>query len=83
MSEEIKKIEEVELSKVTEQQQRLSEALTNIGVLDVQKLSLHTKVKEISDEIEATKKELEAKYGKINIDLKDGSYTDIEKTDGE
>ena len=31
--------------------------------------------------IDETKKELEEEYGQVNIDLKDGSYTDIEKED--
>ena len=38
---------------------------------------------ELSKEIEATKKELEDEYGQVNIDLKDGSYTEIEKEDAE
>ena len=33
------------------------------------------------EEIEATKVELEEEYGSINIDLKTGEYTIIEKED--
>ena len=74
-------ITEEQLKTVNDQQSKLSELLRTLGVLDVQKMNLHDKVKEISKEIEVTKKELENEYGQINIDLKDGSYTDIEKED--
>lgn len=70
-----------QLKTVNDQQSKLSELLRTLGVLDVQKMNVHDKVKEISKEIEVTKKELEEEYGQINIDLKDGSYTDIEKED--
>jgi len=33
----------------------------------------------INGEIDETKKELEAKYGSVNINIEDGSYTEIEK----
>ena len=81
MSKEVNKITEEQLEKVNKQQTNLSEMLRSIGVLDVQKQNIHQKVLELSKEIEATKKELEEEYGQVNIDLKDGTYTDIEKED--
>ena len=74
-------ITEKQLKTVNDQQGKLSEILRALGVLDVQKMNLHDKVKEVSKEIEITKKELEDEYGQVNIDLKDGSYTEIEKED--
>ena len=47
--------------------------------MEVQKSNLKTLVKEVSEEIEKTKKELEEEYGAINIDLTSGEYTVIEK----
>jgi hypothetical protein len=44
-------------------------------------MNIHDKVKEISTQIEVTKKELEDEYGQVNIDLTDGSYAEIEKED--
>jgi|TARA_B110000967_G_C18593523_1_gene415665 hypothetical protein len=70
-----------QLKTVNDQQSKLSELLRTLGVLDVQKMNVHDKVKEISKEIEATKKELEDEYGQVNIDLTDGSYAEIEKED--
>jgi hypothetical protein len=74
-------ITEDQLKTVKEQQTKLSEALRSIGILEVQKQNLAGKVQEVSKEIEATKKELEDEYGQVNIDLTDGSYSEIEKED--
>jgi len=76
-------ITEEQLKTVQEQQAKLTEGLRTLGVLDVQKQNVHGQISELSKEIEATKKELEDEYGQINIDLKDGSYTEIEKEDAE
>ena len=54
-------ISKEQLKVVTDQQSKLNEILRTLGVLDVQKMNLHDKVKEISKEIEVTKKELEAR----------------------
>jgi len=74
-------ITEEQLKTVNEQQNELSNYLRNVGVLEVQKANVLGQIEEISKKIETTKKELEDEYGQINIDLKDGSYTDIEKED--
>jgi hypothetical protein len=74
-------ITEEELKTVQDQQAKLTEGLRTLGVLDVQKQNVHGQIAELSKEIEATKKELEDEYGQVNIDLKDGSYTEIEKED--
>ena len=76
-------ITEEQLKIVNDQQLNLNELLRNIGILESQKQSIHSKVLEISKQIDETKKELEEEYGQVNIDLKDGSYTDIEKKDDE
>jgi len=76
-------ITEEQLKTVTEQQNELSNHLRNVGVLEVQKANVLGQIEEVSKKIETTKKELEDEYGQINIDLKDGSYTEIEKEDAE
>ena len=58
---------------------RLNDVLTNIGVLEVQKHNLAQQVKNISEEIEKTKSELEEEYGKVNINLADGTYEEIKE----
>lgn len=81
MSEQLNKIEEKELSQVVEQQQRLNDILTKVGVLETQKHSLLHQVATLNKEIEETKKDLEGKYGQVNINLEDGTYTKIESED--
>ena len=76
-------ITEEQLKTVNEQQNELSNHLRNVGVLEVQKANVLGQIEEVSKKIETTKKELEEEYGQINIDLKDGSYTEIEKEDEE
>ncbi len=76
-------ITEEQLKLLQEQQGKLTEGLRTLGVLDVQKQNVHGQITELSKEIGDTKKELEEEYGQINIDLTDGSYTDIEKEDAE
>ena len=46
-------------------------------------MNIHSQIKELNDEIENTKLELEKEYGKVNINLEDGSYTAIKEKDGE
>ncbi len=76
---EVKKITDHQLKKITDQQKRLNDVLTNIGVLEVQKHNLAQQVKNISEEIEKTKLELEEEYGKVNINLANGAYEEIKE----
>ena len=73
------KIKEDQLKLIQSQQTKLTDFLTKIGVLEIQKQNIAGEVEELSKEIEKTKSELEQEYGAINIDLKDGSYTEIKK----
>jgi hypothetical protein len=53
----------------------------DLGLLETQKHSLlHLYADEVN-KLEELKKELEDSYGKINIDLKDGSYEEIKEED--
>lgn len=73
------KITKEELEKVVGQQKKINEILTNIGVLETQKHSLLHNISTINKDMEEMKKDLEGKYGSININLEDGTYTKIEK----
>ena len=72
------KIKEEQLKKVTEQQQALTNLLARIGVLEIEKLNLSGEIKKLEGEVEKTKKELEEEYGKVSINLADGTYKKIE-----
>ena len=68
------KIKESELKNLQEQEQKKGAILHDLGLLETQKHSLNHMYAELMVEQAKSKKELEESYGKINIDLKDGSY---------
>jgi len=72
------KLEEKELQVLKEQEAKKGAILHDLGVLDIQKHSLLYTYSVIQNQQEETKKELEEKYGKINVDLSDGSFTKVE-----
>jgi hypothetical protein len=73
------KIKKEQLEKIQDQQSRLQSILTDIGVIEVRKHeALHAQAA-VSQEIQASKKELEEEYGAVTIDMSDGSYTLIEE----
>lgn len=74
---ETKKIKQDQLEKIVSQQKDLGTLLTNLGVLETQKHSLLHQVADLNKEIEDFKAILESEYGAININLEDGSYTEI------
>lgn len=81
METEVKKITEEQLQTLSKQQKDLSEILTNIGVLESQKHSYLHQLAEVNKNVEDFKLELQEQYGSVNINLQDGSYTEIEKTE--
>jgi len=70
-----------ELKQVKDQQTELGQVVNQIGQLEASKHALLHKIAGINESIEETKKQLEEKYGSINIDLETGTYTEIEKED--
>ena len=76
-----KSITAEELKQVKEQQSELGTVVNQIGQLEASKHAMLHKIAGINESIEETKKELETKYGSVNINLEDGSYTEIEKED--
>ena len=74
----VKQITKEQLEKIVAQQKDLQTLLTNIGVLESQKHSFLHQLGELNKAIEEFKGELEAEYGAVNINLEDGSYTNVE-----
>ena len=69
------KIKKEELKTIQEQQKKLNELVSNIGLLESQKHGLLHEIAGVNKEVEDYKEVLEAEYGAINIDLEDGTYT--------
>jgi len=73
------KISKEELKDLQESQGKLNAIKHDLGLLETQKHSLlHMYADEVVKQ-EESKKTLEENYGKINIDLKDGSYEEIKE----
>ena len=73
------KITKEELKDLQESTSKINAIRHDIGLLSTQVHSLnHLYAEEISKQ-EESKKGLEESYGKINIDLKDGSYEEIKE----
>ena len=68
------KISEAELKNLQEQEQKKGAILHDLGLLQTQTHSLNHYYVELMVEQDKSKKELEEEYGKVNINLKDGSY---------
>lgn len=73
------KIKDKQLTKVREQQTKLNELLNQMGYLEAQKHGLLHEFANVSKEVEDYKKELEAEYGQVNINLETGEYTELNK----
>ena len=73
------KIKEEELKLIQEQQKQLNELVHNIGLLESQKHGLLHDIASTNKDIEDYKDVLEAEYGAININVEDGTYTNIEE----
>ena len=73
------KISKEELESLLESEKKFSAIKHDLGTLEVQKHGLLHAFAQVQEESNKVKKELEDKYGKININLKDGSYEEIKE----
>ena len=79
----VKQITKEQLETITNQQKDLSTLLTNIGIVESQKHGYLHQLRDLNELIDAFKNELQAQYGAININLEDGSYTEIKEEEKE
>jgi hypothetical protein len=73
------KIKKEELDKILEFQNNLYNLSTDVGILETRKHALLHELAGVNQQQEEFKKVLEDKYGSININLEDGTYTTVEK----
>ena len=72
------KITDEELAQLKDQESKKEQILREVGILETRKHQFLHALDQVLEERDKTKIALEDKYGKINVDLKDGSYTQIE-----
>jgi len=77
------KIKEKELEVLQEQEKKKGAILHDLGLLDTQRHSLMHIYADLMKEQQDSKTELEEKYGKININLSDGSFEEIKEEQDE
>ena len=75
------KIKELELKNVNDQNTALQKAVFDMGALEIEKAQVMQRYESALEVLEETKKELEAKYGPVNINLKTGVWEEIVKED--
>ena len=75
------KITEEQLEAIVNQQKDMNTLLSNIGLLESQKHGFLHQIAEVNKKVEEFKAELQNQYGDININIQDGSYTYIEKSE--
>ena len=79
----VNKLSEEQLSNINDKQVQINDALHRVGLLEMQKEGVKRMLEDLSKAMDEMKKELEQEYGSINIDLKTGEYTPIEKAEVE
>ncbi len=75
----MKKVTEEELAQIKNHRNKINDLMHEIGVLEANKHAALHEVAKINSEINESKKILEEKYGSININVNDGTYTLIEE----
>lgn len=83
MSEKELKITEEQLKKVQAQVKVRGQLIADIGALEAQKHELLHALNNVMQKTKETADELEKEYGKININLEDGTYEVIKEEEAE
>tara|TARA_R110000823_G_scaffold283162_1_gene401362 strand:+ start:603 stop:857 length:255 start_codon:yes stop_codon:yes gene_type:complete len=73
-----KKITKDELEIINETSTKFNEILIQLGSLNLAQQDLTMEAAKFRSEIEKVKLNLQEKYGNVNVDLKDGTYTETE-----
>jgi hypothetical protein len=75
----INKIKEEELKSLQEKVGIQQNLQSQVGQLELQKFFLTNSAAKIQQDLLEEQKKLEEEYGKVNINLQDGSYEEIEE----
>ena len=81
IAQDVKKITDEELKSVQEKVNSINQAQMQVGGLEVQKNVVLEQVKTLQMDLQVIQKELEEKYGKVSVNLTDGTITEIPEED--
>jgi hypothetical protein len=72
------KIKEEQLKTLQEKVGIINQAQAQLGGLEIQKHQILHQVGQVQGELQEFQAELEKEYGKVSINIQDGTYTPIE-----
>lgn len=75
------KITEEQLQKLQGFVQTLNQAQMQLGQLEVEKHGILHQTADAQQQLQGFQKELEEEYGKVSVNIQDGTYTAIPKED--
>ena len=79
IAQDVKKITEEELKGIQEKVGQINQLQMQVGGLEVQKTIGIENIKTVQGELSKLQNELEEKYGKVSINLQDGTIKPIEE----
>ena len=81
IAQDVNKITDEELKSVQEKVNAINQVQMQIGGLEVQKNIALDTIKASQMDLQTIQKELEDKYGKVSVNLQDGTITEIPEED--
>jgi|TARA_Y100000114_G_scaffold89389_1_gene82909 allophanate hydrolase subunit 1 len=81
IAQDVNKITDEELKSVQDQVNSINQVQLQIGGLEVQKSFALQQITTLQNKLNETQKELEEKYGKVSVNLQDGTIKPIEENE--
>jgi hypothetical protein len=75
--EKVNKITEEQLKNLQEKINVINQGQMQIGGLEMQKTAMKSQLAAVQQELNKMQTELEEEYGKVSINIQDGTYVDI------
>ena len=79
IAKDVKKITDEELKSVQDKVNAINQAQMQVGGLEVQKTVAIEQLKAAQQELQVVQKDLEDKYGRVSVNLTDGTISEIPK----
>ena len=77
------KITEKQLEKLRGYVTAINQGQTQLGNIEVQKHGLLHQIAQVQSELQGFQKDLEDEYGKISINIQDGSYEEVAENEAD
>ena len=81
IAQDVNKITDEELKSVQEKVGKINQVQMQVGGLEVQKSIGLEQIKVFQQELQVIQNKLEEKYGKVSVNLQDGTYREIPEED--